>query len=126
MCPRRMTVSKTAARNLPQPRDAAKLCDLRSSLCECNGCTSNCPAVHRQNIADARGETEYFVTHPSELRSSAAFDDELRDITRQPAGVSCAASGDTQIEFYNDAGVLFRPCSRGALSRADDETTLQD
>ena len=53
---------------------------------------------------------EYFVTHPSELRIVRALsDDELRDITRQHGWRVVRRVGGHQIEFYNDAGVLFRP-----------------
>jgi hypothetical protein len=53
---------------------------------------------------------EYFVTHPSELRVVRALSDsELRDITRQRGWRYVRRVGGRQIEFYNDAGVLYRP-----------------
>jgi hypothetical protein len=53
---------------------------------------------------------EYFVTHPSELRVVRALSDEdLRDITRQHGWRFVRRVGGRQIEFYNDAAVLFRP-----------------
>ena len=53
---------------------------------------------------------EYFVTHPSELRVVRALSDsELRDITRQNGWRVVRRVGGRQIEFYNDAGVLYRP-----------------
>jgi hypothetical protein len=53
---------------------------------------------------------EYFVTHPSELRVVRALSDaELRDITRQNGWRYVRRVGGRQIEFYNDAGVLYRP-----------------
>ena len=53
---------------------------------------------------------EYFVTHPSELRVVRALSDsELRDIARQNGWRFVRRVGGRQIEFYNDAGVLYRP-----------------
>lgn len=53
---------------------------------------------------------EYFVTHPSELRVVRALSDsELRDITRQHGWRVVRRVGGRQVEFYNDAGVAYRP-----------------
>jgi hypothetical protein len=53
---------------------------------------------------------EYFVTHPSELRVVRALSDaELRDITRQRGWRFVRRVGGRQIEFYNDAGIIYRP-----------------
>jgi hypothetical protein len=53
---------------------------------------------------------EYFVTHPSELRVVRALSDsELRDLTRQNGWRYVRRLGGRQIEFYNDAGVLYKP-----------------
>jgi hypothetical protein len=53
---------------------------------------------------------EYSVTHPSELRIVRALSDsELRDITRQHGWRFVRRVGGSQIEFYNDAGVSYRP-----------------
>jgi hypothetical protein len=53
---------------------------------------------------------EYFVTHPAELRVVQGLSDsELRDITRRNGWRSVRRVGGRQIEFYNDAGVNFRP-----------------
>jgi hypothetical protein len=53
---------------------------------------------------------EYFVTHPSELRVVRALSDgELRDITRQHGWRFVRRVGGRQIEFYNDAAVLYQP-----------------
>ena len=53
---------------------------------------------------------EYFVTHPSELRVVRALSDiELRDIARENGWRVVRRLGGRQIEFYNDAGVNFRP-----------------
>jgi hypothetical protein len=53
---------------------------------------------------------EYFVTHPSELRVVRALSDgELRDIARQHGWRFVRRVGGRQVEFYNDAGVSFKP-----------------
>jgi len=53
---------------------------------------------------------EYFVTHPAELRVVRALSgDDLRDIARQHGWRVVRRIGGRQIEFYNDAGVNFRP-----------------
>ncbi|MEY2496243.1 MAG: hypothetical protein QOJ45_2735 [Verrucomicrobiota bacterium] len=53
---------------------------------------------------------EYFVTHPSELRVVRALSDgELRDIARQHGWRFVRRVGGRQVEFYNDAGVSYRP-----------------
>jgi hypothetical protein len=53
---------------------------------------------------------EYSVTHPSELRIVRALSDsELQDITRQHGWRFVRRVGGRQIEFYNDAGVAYRP-----------------
>ena len=53
---------------------------------------------------------EYFVTHPSELRVVRALSvEELRDMARENGWRVVRRVGGRQIEFYNDAGVNFRP-----------------
>ena len=53
---------------------------------------------------------EYLVTHPAELKVVQALSDsELRDITRRHGWRVVRRVGGRQIEFYNDAGVNFRP-----------------
>jgi hypothetical protein len=53
---------------------------------------------------------EYFVTHPTELRVVRALSDsDLRDISRQQGWRFVRRVGGRQIEFYNDAGVMYRP-----------------
>ena len=53
---------------------------------------------------------EYFVTHPSELRVVRALSsEELRDMAREHGWRVVRRVGGRQIEFYNDAGVNFRP-----------------
>jgi hypothetical protein len=53
---------------------------------------------------------EYFVTHPSELRVVRALSDaELREVVRQNGWRFVRRVGGRQVEFYNDAGVGYRP-----------------
>jgi hypothetical protein len=53
---------------------------------------------------------EYFVTHPSELRVvRAVSDDDLREIVRERGWRFVRRVGGRQVEFYNDAGVGYRP-----------------
>lgn len=53
---------------------------------------------------------EYFVTHPSELRVVRALSPvQLNDVARQNGWRVVRRVGGRQIEFYNDAGVSFRP-----------------
>ena len=68
------------------------------------------PAVVAKIARMLAVKPEYFVTHPSELRIVRALsDEELRDLTRQHGWRFVRRVGGRQIEFYNDAGVLFRP-----------------
>ena len=53
---------------------------------------------------------EYFVTHPSELAVVRALSEEdLREVARQHGWRVVRRVGGQRIEFYNDAGVSFRP-----------------
>jgi hypothetical protein len=53
---------------------------------------------------------EYFVTHPSELAVVRALSSgELHDMAREHGWRVVRRVGGRQIEFYNDAGVSFRP-----------------
>jgi hypothetical protein len=53
---------------------------------------------------------EYFVTHPSELAVVRALSEEdLRDVAREHGWRVVRRVGGRRIEFYNDAGVNFRP-----------------
>jgi hypothetical protein len=53
---------------------------------------------------------EYFVTHPSEVAVVRALSgEELRDMALQHGWRVVRRVGGRQIEFYNDAGVNFRP-----------------
>ena len=68
------------------------------------------PAVVAKISRMLASKPEYFVTHPSELRVVRALSDaELRDITRQNGWRVVRRVGGRQIEFYNDAGVGYRP-----------------
>jgi hypothetical protein len=68
------------------------------------------PAVITKIARMLAVKPEYSVTHPSELRIVRALSDsELQDITRQHGWRFVRRVGGHQIEFYNDAGVLFRP-----------------
>lgn len=68
------------------------------------------PAVIAKIARMLAVKPEYFVTHPSELRVVRALSDgELRDISRQHGWRFVRRVGGRQIEFYNDAGVSFRP-----------------
>jgi hypothetical protein len=53
---------------------------------------------------------EYFVTHPSELRVVRALsEDDLRQVARENGWRVVRRVGGRRIEFYNDAGVSFKP-----------------
>jgi len=53
---------------------------------------------------------EYFVSHPSELAVVRALSSEdLREMARQHGWRVVRRVGGRQIEFYNDAGISFRP-----------------
>ena len=53
---------------------------------------------------------EYSVTHPSELAVVRALSsEELRDLALEHGWRVVRRVGGRQIEFYNDAGVSFRP-----------------
>ena len=68
------------------------------------------PAVIAKIARMLAVKPEYFVTHPSELRVVRALsNEELRDITREHGWRFVRRVGGRQIEFYNDAGVSFRP-----------------
>ena len=68
------------------------------------------PAVITKIAQMLAMKPEYFVTHPSELRVVRALSDvELRDVARQNGWRVVRRLGGRQIEFYNDAGVNFRP-----------------
>ena len=52
----------------------------------------------------------YFITHRAELRIVESLSDgELRDVAREHGWRIVRRIGGRQIEFYNDAGVMYRP-----------------
>jgi hypothetical protein len=68
------------------------------------------PAVITKIARMLAVKPEYFVTHPAELRVVRALSvEELRDMARQNGWRVVRRVGGRQIEFYNDAGVNFRP-----------------
>lgn len=68
------------------------------------------PAVIAKIARMLAVKPEYFVTHPSELGVVRALSaEELRDMARQHGWRIVRRVGGRQIEFYNDAGVNFRP-----------------
>lgn len=68
------------------------------------------PAVIAKITRMLAVKPEYFVAHPAERRVVSALSaDELREIARQHGWRVVRRLGGRQIEFYNDAGVNFRP-----------------
>ena len=68
------------------------------------------PAVIEKITRMLAVKPEYFVTHPSELRVVRALSDpDLREIAGRRGWRVVRRIGGGQIEFYNDAGVHFRP-----------------
>ena len=68
------------------------------------------PAVITKIARMLAVKPEYFVTHPAELRVVRALSDsDLREITRQHGWRFVRRVGGRQVEFYNDAGVSYRP-----------------
>ena len=68
------------------------------------------PAVITKIARMLAVKPEYFVTHPSELRVVRALSEpDLRDMARKHGWRVVRRLGGRQIEFYNDAGVNFRP-----------------
>jgi hypothetical protein len=52
----------------------------------------------------------YFVTHPAELKIVQALSDsELQHLAQENGWRFVRRVGGRQIEFYNDAGVVYRP-----------------
>ena len=55
-------------------------------------------------------QPQYFGSHPSELNVvQAVSDSELRDLAHEHGWRFVRRVGGRQIEFYNDAGVHYRP-----------------
>ena len=68
------------------------------------------PAVITKIARMLAVKPEYFVTHPSELRIVQALSDsELRDLALEHGWRFVRRVGGGQVEFYNDAGVAYRP-----------------
>jgi hypothetical protein len=68
------------------------------------------PAVIAKIAQMLAVKPEYLVIHPSELRAVAALSNQrLLEIARQNGWRVVRRVGGRQIEFYNDAGVNFRP-----------------
>jgi hypothetical protein len=80
------------------------------SLCENDAMADQLPAVIAKIARMLAIKPEYFVSHPSELRVVRALsEEELREVARQNGWRVVRRVGGRQIEFYNDAGVSFRP-----------------
>jgi hypothetical protein len=72
--------------------------------------TEQLPAVIEKVGRVLATKPECFVTHPSELRVLRALsNEELREMAREHGWRVVRRVGGRQIEFYNDAGVNFRP-----------------
>lgn len=68
------------------------------------------PAVITKITRMLAVKPEYFVTHPSELKVVQALSDsELRDLAQRHRWRFVRRLGGRQVEFYNDAGVAYRP-----------------
>lgn len=68
------------------------------------------PAVITKIARMLAVQPEYFVTHLSELKIIQALSDsELRDIASEHGWRFVRRVAGRQIEFYNDAGVAYRP-----------------
>ena len=79
-------------------------------MCEIDGVDDRLPAVISKIERMLAIKPEYFVTHPSELSVIRGLSaDQLRDMARQHGWRVVRRVGGRQIEFYNDAGVRFRP-----------------
>jgi hypothetical protein len=80
------------------------------SLCENDGMSAQLAAVIAKVARMLAIKPEYFVTHPSELAVVRALSEEdLREVARQHGWRVVRRVGGRRIEFYNDAGVSFRP-----------------
>jgi hypothetical protein len=80
------------------------------SLCENDGMSAQLAAVIAKVARMLAIKPEYFVTHPSELAVVRALSEEdLREVAREHGWRVVRRVGGRRIEFYNDAGVSFRP-----------------
>jgi hypothetical protein len=68
------------------------------------------PAVITKIARMLAVKPEYSVTHPSELKIVQALSDsELRDLAQEHGWRFVRRVGGRRVEFYNDAGVAYRP-----------------
>jgi hypothetical protein len=68
------------------------------------------PAVVTKIARMLAVKPEYCVTHPAELKTVQALSDsELRDLAQEHGWRFVRRVGGRQIEFYNDAGAVYRP-----------------
>jgi hypothetical protein len=68
------------------------------------------PAVIAKIAKMLAVKPEYFVTHPSELSIVQSMSDsELRDLVFERGWRFVRRVGGRRIEFYNDAGLAYRP-----------------
>jgi hypothetical protein len=68
------------------------------------------PAVITKITQMLAVKPEYFVTHPSELGIVQALTDfELGDLAQEHGWRFVRRVGGRRVEFYNDAGVGYRP-----------------
>jgi hypothetical protein len=68
------------------------------------------PAVIAKIARMLAVKPEYFVTHPSELKIVQSLSDfELRDLVFEHGWRFVRRVGGRRIEFYNDAGLVYRP-----------------
>jgi hypothetical protein len=68
------------------------------------------PAVITKIARMLAVKPEYFVTHPAELKVVQALSDaELRELAQKHGWRFVRRVGGRQVEFYNDAAVVYRP-----------------
>jgi hypothetical protein len=68
------------------------------------------PAVIAKIAKMLAVKPSYFVTHPSELKIVQSMSEsELRDLVYEQGWRFVRRVGGRQIEFYNDAGLVYRP-----------------
>jgi hypothetical protein len=75
-----------------------------------NGVHEQVPAVIAKIAKMLAVKPEYSVTHPAELSIVKSMSDsELRKLVHQRGWRFVRRVGGRQIEFYNDAGLAYRP-----------------
>jgi hypothetical protein len=68
------------------------------------------PAVIAKIAKMLAVKPSYFVTHPSELKIVQSMSEsELRELVYEHGWRFVRRVGGRQIEFYNDAGLVYRP-----------------